>query len=122
PQILWRNMHHLADYSETKHQKRVINTKWKAHMRVGARHNSSWVVMTGGGDWRTVTGLHGNHHARNSKVKRLYKSHPEWFALGKQGKRQLPKSSSYKLEYTNSDLIKYYANRVVDILKKKGRE
>jgi len=50
----------------------------------------------------------------------LYKDHPDWFAMIN-GKRIPPRGKGYKLETTNPELIKYFAEKAVETLKSNKR-
>jgi hypothetical protein len=58
-----------------------------------------------------------NHSWQNLNSDSLYNKHPDWFAMIN-GKRVRPKDKHFKLETTNPELIKYFANWIVNQIPK----
>lgn len=46
----------------------------------------------------------------------LYKEHPDWFAM-KNGKRVAPTGIHYKLETTNPEVVRFFADKAIEALK-----
>lgn len=61
--------------------------------------------------------LNLNHYWDDAVPAALYKEHPEWFAMDSSGKRVEPKGTTYKLETTNPELVKFYAEKAVEAFK-----
>jgi hypothetical protein len=101
--------------------------EWMNHMHIGT---------TGGGDLDLFTGsvnLDYNHnfwgalndqktHQVNTPaIKELYKEHADWFAMDANGKRPYPRDIGAKLETTNQDLVQYFADQAVKVIKSSDR-
>ena len=80
-------------------QKTEAVLRWQDQLRLGSSYNIYW-----GHYWTAVV------------PKDLYKSHPDWFAMI-DGKRVPPVGTDYKLETTNPDLVKYYAEKAIAAMK-----
>lgn len=73
---------------------------WQNHQKLGYSFN-----------------LNHEHNWQETVPASLYKEHPDWFAMIN-GKRVQPTDSySHKLETTNPDLVKYYAEKAIAALK-----
>jgi hypothetical protein len=78
---------------------------WKDHQRLGSAwhlaymHNWAWL----------------------RKDPSYYQQHPEWFAMDKTGKRPPPKNVYFKLETTNQELVKTFAQKAIETLKNAKR-
>ena len=92
---------------------------WEIHMRVGddvspvqLDYNHNW--------WRTINAGFGgtaSGDVNSAAVKKAYSEHPEWFAMDDAGKRPYPKNIWSKLETTNPELVKWFAEQAIKSLK-----
>jgi len=64
--------------------------------------------------------LNHRHNWIKTVPPELYKDHPDWFAMIN-GKRIPPRGNGYKLETTNPELIKYFAEKAIETLKSSKR-
>ncbi len=64
---------------------------------------------------RSFAGYWG-HYWEAAVPKELFKDHPDWFAMI-DGKRVPPKSHRFKLETTNPEVVRYYADKAIAALK-----
>jgi hypothetical protein len=80
-------------------QKTTAVDEWQDHLKLGfsfrINHQHNWV---------------------STIPAELYKMHPDWFAMIN-GKRVPPVGDRYKLESTNPELVKYFAEKAVTALK-----
>jgi hypothetical protein len=100
PMFMWRNMPHIIRFTEGKY--RDIIRDWGSHQKLGASIQ-----------------LNYNHNWPQTVPPDLFKEHPEWFAM-KNGKRVVP-TGQYKLETTNQELVRFYAEKAIAALKKADR-
>jgi hypothetical protein len=61
--------------------------------------------------------LNHNHAWSDVVPPSMYKEHPEWFAMDASGKRPAPQGKNYKLETTNPELVKFYAEKAIEAFK-----
>lgn len=98
PKFVWRLMSHIFDY--TRGTQREITQDWADRQRLGSsvrfEYNHNW-------DWLRQDPTY-------------YKEHPEWFAMI-DGKRKRPTNHYLKLETTNPELIRTFADRAIAALK-----
>src|SRR5690606_26139892 len=60
---------------------------------------------------------HFTHNWEDTVPAKLYNEHPEWFAMDNNGKRPKPPERVYKLETTNPELVRYFADKAIAALK-----
>ena len=108
-------------YYSNKNQLQNI-TGWLHHMRIGTSstaqgafrgsvkldYNHNW--------WRTINDDNSSR-VDTPEVRALYKEHPDWFAMDANGKRTLPVNRYDKLETTNPELVKWFADKAVQAIK-----
>jgi hypothetical protein len=61
--------------------------------------------------------LNHNHSWADTVPADLYQNHPEWFAMNANGTRPKPAGTSYKLETTNPELVKFVAEAAIKAFK-----
>src|SRR5699024_7037240 len=92
PEFSYRSLgSHLRDYSNKAQHKNM--RPWKHHLKLGGSINPPYKHSF----WRTINGNNSNN-VHSSAVKKLYKEHPQWFAMNTNGKRPAPKRKFNKLE------------------------
>ncbi len=114
PQFSFRRLTHTWDHATSSQQKSIMawadRQKLGGSVQIGYDHN--W--------WQT---LNGDRTAdpNTPQVRALHKAHPEWFAMNAAGERPLPTAKYHKLETTNQELVKFYAERAITALKSTER-
>lgn len=119
PRFKMRRMRYLYDYANAG-QYQNINA-WMEHQRLFAsvdlRFAHNW--------WKTINraaGLGVRDNVKSPAIRKLYAEHPEWFAMDKDGKRPYPTSAGNKFETTNPELVKWFAEQSIKIMKESGQE
>lgn len=119
PQFKMRRMRYLQDY--TNRQQYNTITDWMARQRLFAsvdlRFAHNW--------WHTVNkaaGLGVHDRMNTPAIQKFYEEHPEWVAMDKDGKRPYPSHTGFKFETTNQDLVKWFAEQSIKIMKESGQE
>lgn len=131
PTFRWRKMPHITNYLGTLiggrgdvYMEKILN--WATYQRVGTYtfNNSSFRLDNKEFDhywWETINEGFGGNPVRSvntNEIKKAYQQHPEWFAMDDKGNRPYPRSPYYKLETTNPELVKWFAQQAVNSLKK----
>jgi hypothetical protein len=115
PKFKYRQETQIWNYAENSQWINI--TQWTNLMKLGGsvavNMNHNW--------WQTINGDPFNESHISPKVKALYEAHPDWFAMDASGTRPFPKDSTSKLETTNPDLVKWYAERAIEALKANKR-
>lgn len=127
PKFSLRHVTHLWDYATAPQYANI--SAWTDHQKLGGAtdwdFNHNW--------WRTINrssevprrvGYYpwaGGSEPDTPEVKSLYAAHPEWFAMDKNGKRPFPKSHYFKLETTNPELVKWFAEQAIKTMKASDR-
>jgi hypothetical protein len=65
--------------------------------------------------WRTINGG-SSIRVNTPTVQNLYKEHPEWFAMDATGKRPYPTEHYAKLETTNPEFVRWFAEQAVQTI------
>lgn len=98
PKFSWRLLSHIFDYTRGGYRERT--QAWADRLRLGSsvrfEYNHNW-------DWLRQDPTY-------------YKEHPEWFAMI-DGKRKRPTNHYLKLETTNPELIRTFADKAIATLK-----
>jgi len=113
-----RNMELLTYYANPTQTKHI--EAWVRHQRAGLKTGSTnwdfnhnwWRTVNRWGDVPGSSGM-SRSSMDSPAVKKLYSEHPEWFAMNKNGKRPLPKNHYAKLETTNPELVKWFADQAI---------
>jgi hypothetical protein len=127
PKFSLRHVTHIYDYATAPQYANIA--AWSERQKLGGAtdwdFNHNW--------WRTINrstevprkgGYYpwaGGSEPNTPEVKSLYAAHPEWFAMDKNGERPFPKSHYYKLETTNPELVKWFAQQAVKTMKASER-
>lgn len=115
PMFSWRRVTHIWDHASAAQQRSVAT--WAERQRLGGatqlNYDHNW--------WRTINGDRGNYGVDTPAVKELYKQHPEWFAMDASGNRPLPTTHYAKLETTNQELVRWFADKAIAALKSSER-
>jgi len=102
PRFMFRRMPHIARYTEDT--PRTQANDWGRNQKLG-----SSIQISYNHNWAPVVGA------------QLFDQHPEWFAM-RNGQRVRPQpGSQYKLETTNPELVKYFAGKAIEGIKKFDR-
>jgi hypothetical protein len=125
PIFHFRYTNHLWDYANNKQVAAIA--AWKDHQRVGNDAYSArpeddanwWRTMNRSADPNPLAS--GATDPNTPAVRALYEKHPDWFAMNARGERPMPKSSYDKLETTNPELIKWFAQQGIRYLKASKR-
>ncbi len=102
PEFIWRLMSHIYDYSRDEVRAKI--DQWAAHQKLGSsiryeyNHNWEWVA----------------------EEPDAFKKHPEWFAMI-DGARKRPRDKYVKLETTDPNLVRHFADRAISTLKADSR-
>ncbi len=86
--------------------------RWRDHQKLGF----SFRLNGGHSFWITLNNGDG-HDVHSPAIRALYKAHPDWFAMDASGRRPPPKDTYAKLETTNPDLVRYFAEKAIAALK-----
>jgi hypothetical protein len=126
PPFNYRRVSHTYQYSSAGQLESVI--QWLHHQRIGASGGGGLISFAGSMQlsydhswWRTVNGERSSSNTSTPQVRALYKAHPEWFAMDASGKRPFPKNHYAKLETTNQELVKWFAQKAVEAIKSSPR-
>ncbi len=95
PEFIYRHLGYLEKYTESL----PAVAAWQNRQKLGFSFR-----------------LNHGHNWEETVPAELYKEHPEWFAMI-DGKRVKPEGRRYKLETTNPELVKYYAEKAIATLK-----
>ncbi len=95
PEFVYRNLIMLEKYTESI----PAVADWQNHQKLGYSFR-----------------VNHQHNWEETVPADLYKEHPDWFAMI-DGKRVKPEGRRYKLETTNPELVKYYAEKAIAALK-----
>lgn len=101
PEFILRDMRFLSGQSHYllgEAKPSAAGYQWKLHQKLGSSF-----------------GINYTHNWMETVPADLYKTHPEWFAM-LDGKR-VPPTGAYKLETTNQELVKFYAEKAIAALK-----
>jgi hypothetical protein len=111
PPFNWRQETQIWNYAEGSQWTNI--TQWTNLQKLGGsvsiQMNHNW--------WQTLNGDLANSSENTPAVKALYQAHPEWFAMDASGKRPFPKDTTAKLETTNPELVRWYAEQAIKSLK-----
>jgi hypothetical protein len=111
----WREVTQIWNYAEGSQWENI--TQWTKLQKLGGsvalNFNHYW--------WQTINGDAFNESHNSPAVKALYEAHPEWFAMDASGERPFPRDSTAKLETTNQELVKWYAEKAIAALKANKR-
>ncbi len=112
PTLTMRELSHLSDFA-TPEQTAIIRT-WMRRQRLGSsdalRHPGSH------------RGDHWQHNwAWITDDPEMFKTHPQWFAMNAAGERWNPGNHYTKLETTDPELIRFFADRAIATLKASDR-
>jgi len=110
PQFSFRRITHLWDHATSAQQKTIM--AWADRQKLGGSVQINYEHYW----WQTLNG-NKNMEPDTPEVRALYKAHPEWFAMDARGNRPLPTTKYHKLETTNQELVKFYADRAIAALK-----
>jgi hypothetical protein len=105
PLFIWRRPTHIFDYADGPQTRAII--QWQTHQRVG-EHNCS-------------TRFSYDHSWVRTVRPELFKMHPDWFAMNADGKRIPPSGRRYKLETTNPEVVRYFAEQAIKTMKASNR-
>jgi hypothetical protein len=115
PRFNWREVTQIWNYAEDSQWTNV--TQWRDFQKLGGsvaiNMNHNW--------WQTINGDPFNENHNSPEVKALYEAHPDWFAMDTSGKRPFPQDSTAKLETTNPELVKWFAEKAIAALKANKR-
>lgn len=121
PKFNRRTMRYLYDYADARQYANIRD--WMEHQRLGAsaafNSTHNW--------WQTISHGYGGERSsdpNNAAVRKAYEEHPEWFAMDKDGNRPLPTGSKAhyaKLETTNQELVRWFAQQAIESLKSSKR-
>ena len=115
PKFNYRQETQIWNYAENSQWTHI--TQWTNLMKLGGsvsiNMNHNW--------WQTINGDPFNSSQNTPAVKALYEKHPEWFAMDASGQRPFPKDTTGKLETTNAELVRWYAEKAIEALKASKR-
>jgi hypothetical protein len=113
PVFNYRRVEYLDDYADAQ-QRNAIAT-WMVHQRVG--NSAAPVSFSATHNWlKTINSSDGgksSHDVNTAAMKKLYTEHPEWFAMDASGARPFPKNKYAKMETTNPEFVKWYAEQAI---------
>lgn len=102
PEFVWREIPFIASPTFTEKHYRDVSETWEARQKLGASVQLGY-----------------NHNWLQTVPPEMFKEHPEWFSM-KDGKR-VPPVGEYKLETTNPELVRYFAQKAISALKSNER-
>lgn len=111
PEFIYRKL----GYLEQSPQALKAVSEWQNLHKLGfsyrLNYNHNW--------WETINRVGGGRggYPNTDAVKKFYAEHPDWFAMNEEGKRPFPKSQYTKLETTNPEFVKWFAQQAIDYLK-----
>lgn len=112
PFFLMREISHLRDFTYGVYTRNVVD--WKAHLKLGSSDNV-----------RRPDSNRQDHWQHNwmwiTDNREYFEKHPEWFAMNSSGERWFPDNHYAKLETTNPELIRYFADHALKTLKQAER-
>lgn len=127
PPFNYRRVSHLYDYATQKQVRTAM--AWGQTQKQGGA--TAWDF--GHNWWRTLNRTSreerkegrypwlGGSEPNTPAVKAIYEKHPEWFAMDKNGERPFPKNHYAKLETTNQELVRWFAEQAIETLKASPR-
>lgn len=112
PGFMMREVSHLEDYTDSRQREAV--SEWMIRSKLGSsdhvRRRGSSASDHWQHNWRWIT-----------DEEKYFEAHPEWFPMNKEGQRWNARSKYTKLETTNPELIRYFADRAIATLKSSTR-
>lgn len=100
PKFKSRRLTHLYDYFNT--QQVHTELRWEARQKL-----------------ERGTPISYDHNWTQTVKPEIFNEHPDWFAM-RNGKRVPPTGHRYKLETTNPELVRYFAEQAIQKLKANG--